>query len=209
MLWLLTNRTNFLSTCHAASKRHNNSAALLGPLRFALSKSSISPHIQVYLASFLFNFHAFIAREYSNMIDDDSKYFCLSGDIPVGGPSTWHVVNWDQRRVVSVTMDGEQDDDSLAIEHFSRHCEQLSPEVYRIYVSHTGEVVSTYTDSENDPTYCIHYPSLDDAFLPEGIRTVRRNELEELKRLGPDADLVAYPPCAGESAKKVNPRCRY
>lgn len=140
------------------------------------------------------------------MIDADYKYFCLSGDIPVGGPSTWHVTDWDQRRVVSVTMDGEQDDDNLAIEHFSRHSDQLPPEVYRIYVSHTGEIISTYTDAIDDPTHCVHYPSLQDALLPDGIQTVRRDELEELDRLGPDVDLVAYPPCAGESAKKVKAR---
>jgi hypothetical protein len=142
------------------------------------------------------------------MIDDDSKYFCLSGDIPVGGPSTWHVIDWDQRRVVSVTMDGEQDDESTAIEHFSRYSNQLSPDIYRIYVSHTGEIISTYIDSENDQTCCVHYPFLHEIFLPEGIQTVRRDELEELERLGPDADLVAYPPCLGGSAKKVKPKCR-
>lgn len=142
------------------------------------------------------------------MIDDDCKYFCLSGDIPIGGPSTWHVVDWDRRRVVSVTMDGEQDDDSLAIEHFSRHSDQLSPEIYRIYVSHTGEIISSYTDPKNDPTYCIRYPSLHDAFLPDGILTLRRDELEELERLGPDADLVTYPPGAKGAAKKVKSRCR-
>lgn len=142
------------------------------------------------------------------MISDDSKYFCLSGDIPVGGPSTWHVIDWDQRRVVSVTMDGEQDDESMAIAHFSRYSSQLSPDIYRIYVSHTGEIISTYSDPNDDPTYCVHYPFLHEIFLPEGIQTVRRDELEELERLGPDVDLVAYPPCRGESAKKVKPKCR-
>ncbi|KAF7562351.1 hypothetical protein G7046_g1796 [Stylonectria norvegica] len=137
------------------------------------------------------------------MIDEDSKFFSLSGDVPIGGPTTWHITDWDQRRVVSVTMDGEQDDDSLAIEHFSRHSSELPPDVYRIYVSPTGDIVSTYTDPENDQTCCVHYPALSDALLPEGIETVRRNELEELERLGPDADLVAYPPCVGEAAKKV------
>jgi hypothetical protein len=137
------------------------------------------------------------------MIDEDSKYFSLSGDIPVGGPSTWHVTDWDQRRVVSVTMDGEQDDESVAIEHFSRHSSQLSPNVYRIYLSPTGDILSTYTDSKNDQTCCVHYPFLHQVFLPDGIRTVCRNELEELERLGPDVDLVAYPPCLGQSAKMV------
>jgi len=142
------------------------------------------------------------------MIVDDSKYFSLSGDIPVGGPSTWHVVDWDQRRMVSVTMDGEQDDESIAIEHLSRCSSQLSPDTHRIYISHTGEIISTYTDPKNDPTYCVHYPFLHEIFIPEGVQVVRRDELEELERLGPDVDLVAYRPCPEASAKKVEPRCR-
>lgn len=155
----------------------------------------------------LFNPYALIAQEHSNMIDDDSKYFSLSGDIPVGGPSTWHITDWDQRRVVSVTMDGEQDDESIAIQHFSRYSSQLSPDVYRIHISHTGEIISTYTDSKNDQAYCVHYPFLHEVFLPEGILTVRRDELEELERLGPDVDLVTYPLCQERSAKKVKSRC--
>ncbi|KAL5596137.1 hypothetical protein FOVSG1_009826 [Fusarium oxysporum f. sp. vasinfectum] len=137
------------------------------------------------------------------MIDKDSKYFSLSGDIPIGGPSTWHIIDWDQRRVVSVTMDGEQDDESLAIEHFSRHSDPLSPDIHRIYVSHNDEIKSTYTDSKNDPTCCVHYPSLHDACPPEEVQTVRRDKLEELERLGPNADLFAYSPCIEGSAKKV------
>ena len=142
------------------------------------------------------------------MIDDDSRYFSLSGDILVGGPSTWHVINWDQRRVISVTMDGEQDDESIAIEHLSRHSSQLPPDIYGIYVSHTGEIISMYTDAKHDQTCCVHYPFLREISLPEGIQTVRRDALEELERLGPDADLVAYPPCSKGSAKKVKPGCR-
>ena len=142
------------------------------------------------------------------MIDNASRYFSLSGDIPVGGPSTWHVIDWDQRRVVSVTMDGEQDDESTAIKHFSRYSTQLSADIYRIYVSDTGEIISTSTDQKDDQTCCAHYPFLDEVAAPEGTLTVRRDELEELQRLGPDVDLVAYPPCLGQPAKKVKPRCR-
>ncbi|KAG5766695.1 hypothetical protein H9Q72_005263 [Fusarium xylarioides] len=137
------------------------------------------------------------------MIDTDSKYFSLSGEIPVGGPSTWHIIDWDQRRVVSVTMDGEQDDETLAIEHFSRHSDQLSPDIHRICFSHDGEIISSYADSKNDPTCCVYFPSLYDACLPEGVQTVRRDKLEELERLGPDADLVVYSPFTERSAKKV------
>jgi hypothetical protein len=100
-----------------------------------------------------------------------------------------------------------RDDDSLAVEYFSRHSNQLSPDVYRIHLSHTGEITLTYTDSKDDQTCCVHYPLLHETFLPEGIQTVRRDELEELERLGPDADLVAYPPCLRGSAKKVKLKC--
>ncbi|KAI1160988.1 kinase-like domain-containing protein [Nemania serpens] len=137
------------------------------------------------------------------MIDEESKFFSLSGDIPVGGPSTWHITDWDQRRVISVTMNGEQDDEGTAIEHLRRHSSQLPLDVYRIHVSDIGEIISLYSDPENDQTCCVHYPLLSEISVPEGIPTVRRDELEELERLGPDADLVCYPPCSGVSATKV------
>ncbi|WXC61599.1 hypothetical protein SNK03_007475 [Fusarium graminearum] len=101
-------------------------------------------------------------------------------------------------------MDGEQDDDDLAIEHYSRLNHQISPETYRIYVSESAEIISTHDDAKDDVNYCIHYPSLQDAHLPEGIQTIRRDELQEIDRLGPDADIVEYLPGAGESARKVD-----
>ncbi|CAM1501708.1 Fc.00g036920.m01.CDS01 [Cosmosporella sp. VM-42] len=100
-------------------------------------------------------------------------------------------------------MDGEQDDESIAIEHFSRRSSLLPPIIYGIYVSNTGEIISTYTDAKYDQTCCVHYLFLHEISLPEGIQTVQRDTLEELERLGPNVDLVAYPPCSGTSAKKV------
>ncbi|KAK4200782.1 hypothetical protein QBC40DRAFT_339588 [Triangularia verruculosa] len=138
------------------------------------------------------------------MISDESKYYCLSGDCPLGGPSTWHVIDWDQRRVISVTMDGEQDSEDLAIQNLSRiDSSKLPRDIYRIYVSDTGEIISRYSDPKNDATCCVHYPFLGDMTVPEGTLTIQRDKLEELERLGPDVDLVAYPPCQGPSAKKV------
>ncbi|KAI1461297.1 hypothetical protein F4805DRAFT_413543 [Annulohypoxylon moriforme] len=137
------------------------------------------------------------------MIDEDYKYHCLGGALCPNGPSTWYVTDWDQRRTVSVTMDGEVEDDNIAIEHFRLHGNQLSPGIYEINVSNTGEIISTSTDPEDDQNFCVHYPFLHEMSLPEGIQTVRRDELEELDRLGPMTDLVAYPPCAGGTAKKV------
>ena len=139
----------------------------------------------------------------SDMIEEEFRYFSLSGDIRVGGPSTWHITDWDQRRTISVTMDGEQEEEDVAIEHLSRHISRIPANVYRIYVSDNGEIISSYTDPKDDQAYNVHYPSLQDAQLPEGIKTIRRDELEELDRLGPDVDLVAYPICSTDSSRKV------
>ncbi|KAK3985452.1 hypothetical protein QBC44DRAFT_156421 [Cladorrhinum sp. PSN332] len=137
-------------------------------------------------------------------IREKHKYFALSGEIRPGGPSTWHVTDWDQRRIISVTMDEEQDDEDLAIEHLSRiDSSQLPIDVYRIHVSETGEIISRHGDPNDDKTYFIHYPSFGQLKPPEGTLTIRRDELEELDRFGPDVDLVAYPPCQRESARKV------
>lgn len=139
------------------------------------------------------------------MIKDEEKYYDFSGDQPLpSGPSTWYITDWDQRRVISVTMDGLQDDADNAIQHLRRHSSQLPLGTYRIYVSQTGEIISTHTDPKDDQTHCVHYPPLQEALLPEGIQTVQRDALEELDRLGADVDLVTYPPCSGENGKKVS-----
>ncbi|TQV94879.1 hypothetical protein IF1G_06890 [Cordyceps javanica] len=41
------------------------------------------------------------------MIKDEEKYYNFSGNQQLpSGPSTWYITDWDQRRVISVTMDG-------------------------------------------------------------------------------------------------------
>ncbi|KAJ8129783.1 hypothetical protein O1611_g3847 [Lasiodiplodia mahajangana] len=164
---------------------------------------AISLYTRIGITSSLFIYKQLSVKEPEVMIDEDSKYFSFSGDIPIGGPSTWHITDWDQRRVVSVTMDGEQDSEDTAIERFRRLSSHIAPNVHRIHISNTGEVVSTYTDPENDPTRCVHYPRFSEIPVPEGIRTLRRDELEEIERLGPNADLVCYTPCSGASAIKA------
>ena len=132
------------------------------------------------------------------MLDHDSRFFAPSGDIFPGGPSTWHIVDADQRRLISVTADEEQDSEDIAIG-------SLGPEVYRIRISREGELLSTYTAPEDDHTRCAHYPPVSDLQYVE-VDSVQRLELEELDRLGPDVDLVAYPALSITAQKKVRLR---
>ncbi|OIW22801.1 hypothetical protein CONLIGDRAFT_586688 [Coniochaeta ligniaria NRRL 30616] len=137
------------------------------------------------------------------MIKDEWRFFAFSGDIVPGGPSTWHILDWDQRRLISVTMDEEQKEEDRAIECLKKHVDSLEPDVYLIYVSKDGELISTSTDIRDDHTSCVYYPPLRDLQLPDGIQTVRRSELEELDRLGPNVDLVLDLSSSQADPKKV------
>lgn len=73
------------------------------------------------------------------MFPKSNRYSAFSGDIYPGGPSTWHITDWDQRRVVSVTMDEEQEDESIAVV-----LEKEWKEVQRTHFMDTGIVYTFY-----------------------------------------------------------------
>ncbi len=200
----------FSSPIHTPMRPENSrlmSQQTFGYLIYAYSSTlACSKVLQVILP--LNTFKSTISAQFGTapnriMIEDDWRFFASSGNILPGGPSTWHILDWDQRRIVSVTMDEEQEEEDIAIECLKKHVDELAPDVYGIYVSNDGELISTFTDPEVDHTSCVYDPPLKDIQLPDGIQTVRRSELEELDRLGPNVDLVSplYPIEA--DAKKV------
>jgi hypothetical protein len=78
-----------------------------------------------------------------------------SGAIYPGGPSIWHVVDWDQRRLVSVKMDQEQESPDIAFACFLKHIDDLPPDVYLIHFSPEGDILSTSNDPDDDETLCL------------------------------------------------------
>ncbi|KAH8908970.1 hypothetical protein BR93DRAFT_950549 [Coniochaeta sp. PMI_546] len=121
------------------------------------------------------------------MINEEWKYFAPGGALMPGGPSTWYILDWDQRRIIAVTMDEEQESEDVAIGHLKKHIDTLGPDVYAIYLSHNGDLVSVSTNAEDDETTC----------------TVPRSDLLELDRLSPNVDLVSYTPCANATDTKA------
>ncbi|SCV47181.1 uncharacterized protein FFB14_09669 [Fusarium fujikuroi] len=124
------------------------------------------------------------------MLKPEERFFAPSGNIYPGGPSTWHIMDWDQRRLISVTMDEELESEDPAIEHLQKHVDDLAPDVFEIRVSPQGDLVSTSTDQKDDNTLCPYHPPLEATERPDGIQTISRSDLEELDRLGPLVDLV-------------------
>lgn len=111
-----------------------------------------------------------------------------------GGPSTWHVLDWDQRRIIAVTIDDYDEEGDVAIEHLKKHIHALRNDVYAIRLSPDGDLVSTSNDSGDDETTCPFYPPLEAIKLPGNVPTVSRSDLLEVDRLAPNVDLVSYAP---------------
>lgn len=122
------------------------------------------------------------------MLDREDRFFSPSGGIY--GPIFWNVIDWDQRRLVSVKMDEEQESPDLAFACFVKHIDKLPPDVYQVHLSPEGDLLSASNDKNDDETRCVFRPPLDTAQLPDDITTVSRTELQEVARLGPNVDLV-------------------
>jgi len=131
------------------------------------------------------------------MIDEEWRYFAPGGALMPGGPSTWHILDWDQRRVIAVTMDEEQESEDVAVGHLKKHIDALGSDVYAISLSQDGGLVSVSTDPRDDETTCVYYPPLQAVLLPGRVKTVLRSDLLELDRLSPNVDLVSYTLRAG------------
>lgn len=130
------------------------------------------------------------------MIAPDDRFFPASGAIYPGGPSTWHVVDWDQRRLVSVTMDEEQDSEDQALEHLGKYIDDLAPDVYAIHVSPDGKLISQSNDPKDDETWSVFRPPLEAMNLPKDTPVVSRLDLVEVDRIVGNTDIVT---CAKSS----------
>lgn len=119
--------------------------------------------------------------------------YAPSGAIYPGGPSIWHVIDWDQRRLISVMMDHEMESPDLAFDRLLKHIDHLPSDVYLIHLSPEGDVISMSNNTEDDETLCVYRPPLGTAQLPDSIHSISRAQLQEVARLAPNVDLVAYP----------------
>ncbi|KAF0638699.1 hypothetical protein FPSE5266_20242 [Fusarium pseudograminearum] len=124
------------------------------------------------------------------MLKPEERFFALEGSIYPGGPSTWYIMDWDQRRLISVTMDEELESADPAVEQLSKHVDNLEPDVFEIRVSSQGDLISTSTNPEDDHTFCPFYAPLEEIQKAEDIQVVLRSKLQEIDRLGPLVDLV-------------------
>ncbi|CAG9940167.1 unnamed protein product [Clonostachys rosea f. rosea IK726] len=128
------------------------------------------------------------------MISEKDRFYATSGDITPDGPSVWHIIDWDQRRNISVKMSQELDDEEPAIEQLKKHIDEIDSEIFLIHVSPSGRLLSSSKDPKYDQAMSVYYPPIKEVTPVEGRDPIRRSELIEIDRLGPGADLVSHAP---------------
>ncbi|KAL1866907.1 hypothetical protein Daus18300_006610 [Diaporthe australafricana] len=136
------------------------------------------------------------------MIDEKWRYFSFGGLLTPGGPSRWDVLDWDQRRTISVILPNEEEDYEVAINHLRQHVDKLDSDVFAITISEQNELTIS-KDPEDDETEGPHYPALDEVECAPGIQIVHRGQLREIDRLGPNVDLVSNTSGGSERTRKV------
>ncbi|KAK4556606.1 hypothetical protein LTR86_006177 [Recurvomyces mirabilis] len=118
------------------------------------------------------------------MLEGYFRYFSPSGLTIPGGPSTWHICDWEQRRIFAVTMDEEQEDAAVALTFLQQHIDDLSPTVCAV-------PAGTW------------YPRLQDLQILPQVKATSRSDLHECQRLTPNVDLLSYGASEAEHATKL------
>ncbi|KAI9833445.1 MAG: hypothetical protein M1819_003603 [Sarea resinae] len=125
------------------------------------------------------------------MIPPEWRIWVESGALFPGGPHTWHVIDWDQRRWFAVTGSEQAlPDEDEATNVMQKLIDSLGPEVSSFEISDDGTILSTSSDPEKDVTQAVLYPHYP-GYLDE-TETLTRSQLQEIDRLGPCADLVCH-----------------
>ena len=128
------------------------------------------------------------------MIDERCRFFAFSGELVVGGPSTWHVMDWDQLRAFGVTTEHVEEDEYVSIGYLRKYIDVLNDRVYAINVGRDGQLISASEDPENDVTNCAYYTPLElfQNCRPGPLKAISRFDLVELDRYAPNIDMVSY-----------------
>ncbi|ATY66113.1 kinase-like domain [Cordyceps militaris] len=146
------------------------------------------------------------------MIGPAWRLWAGSGSLMNGGPYTWHITDFDQRRHFSVTycpsspVEDSEGTEDVCMAMLRRHIDDLGPEVLGLRFSDPDGPITTSTDRNDDVTYYNNCQPLSALKIPFSIKTVSLSSLVEIGRMGPQVDLVSYqghPTVNGVTVTKV------
>jgi hypothetical protein len=129
------------------------------------------------------------------MIPDRYRFWAQEGCIIPDDTATWHIVDYDSRRFVSVTSPEHfsPDDEKNAIKALRPIIDTLGFNVKGITVDDKGRLVSTSTSLEDDFTLFVRYPRFTEVEVgTDNSDTLKRSQLQEVDRLHVCVDLVRH-----------------
>ncbi|OAA75132.1 hypothetical protein LEL_07120 [Akanthomyces lecanii RCEF 1005] len=109
-----------------------------------------------------------------------------------GSQTTWHIVDWDQRRTFGVTVEQYRFDEELAVDYLYNHIDQIDADACHLFITPDGQLVRTSASPEDDVECCVEYFPVADHHPAPRVSTICRSQLEELDILGANVDLVCY-----------------
>lgn len=116
--------------------------------------------------------------------------------------SPWIIIDWDQRRVVSVETSWREGNEDFIIEALAKHIDDGLPrDALLLEIGRAGELISYSTKAEDDDTLIPSYQSTTN--FPPHIPRVRRSDLTEKERMGVQVNLVN---CKAGSGNDQNSR---
>ncbi|ODA77750.1 hypothetical protein RJ55_06352 [Drechmeria coniospora] len=132
------------------------------------------------------------------MIKPDERLWSGSGVLLTGGPYTWHVTDFDQRRHFSVTYDPPtpvqdvEETEEICMAQLRKHIDSLEDDVYGISFTDVSGPITICKDWKDDVTGYVNCHPLSALEHPFAVKTIYLASLTELDRLGPQVDLVSY-----------------
>ncbi|KAJ2979665.1 hypothetical protein NQ176_g3110 [Zarea fungicola] len=133
------------------------------------------------------------------MINPEERLWTGGSSLLVGGPYTWHIVDFDQRRHFSVTysppvaVQDTEETEEICLVKLRKHIDDLDADVVGIRFSDPNGPITVSTNEEDDVTWYVNCHPMSALRLPFPIKTIGVRSLTELGRMGPQVDLVMYP----------------
>lgn len=143
------------------------------------------------------------------MIGPEERLRAGGGNLLNGGPYTWHITDFDQRRHFSVTycppapVQDVEETEGICLAKLQRHLDDLGADVLGFRFTDLDGPITVSANEDDDVTWYVNCHPLSALKLPFPVKTIGFGSLTELDRMGPQVDLVEYraDPTVGEAGR--------